>query len=107
MGLPPTEHYAVGRALARHETLPGLLERVRNSRARLAAIQGVLPPGLAAAVEAGPLDDQGWVLLARHAPAAAKLRQCLPQIESRLAAAGFAPAAVRVKVLPKGSSSGG
>lgn len=101
MGLPPAEHYAASRALARHETLPGLLQRVRDSRARLAAIQGVLAPGLASVVEAGPLDAQCWVLLVRHAPAAAKLRQLLPQIEAALQAAGYPTVALKVKVRPQ------
>lgn len=95
---PPVASQAVGAALARHETLASLLQRVRDSRARLAAIQPVLPPGLRDAVEAGPLDETGWILLVRHAPAAAKLRQCVPQIEAALAAAGFELRVVRVKL---------
>ncbi len=95
---PTVASQAVGAALARHETLAGLLQRVRDSRARLAAVQAVLPPGLRGAVEAGPLDDTGWILLVKHAPAAAKLRQCVPQIEAELARAGFAPRVVRVKL---------
>lgn len=103
MGTPPLQplaSQAVGAALARHDTLAALLQRVRDSRARLAAVQPVLPPGLRDAVEAGPLDDTGWILLVKHAPAAAKLRQCVPQIEQALAQAGFAARAVRVKVAP-------
>lgn len=98
---PPIATQAVGAALARHETLAGLLQRVRDSQARLAAIQPVLPPGLRGAVEAGPLDETGWILLVTHAGGAAKLRQCVPQIEAALAAAGFAPRVVRVKLAVK------
>lgn len=96
--LQPLASQAVGAALARHDTLAGLLQRVRDSRTRLAAIQPVLPPGLREAVEAGPLDETGWILLVKHAPAAAKLRQCVPQIEAALAAAGFEARVVRVKL---------
>lgn len=95
---PPPGSQAVGAALARHGTLAALLQRVRDSRARLAAVQPVLPPGLRDAVGAGPLDDSSWILLAKNAPAAAKLRQCVPQIEAALAAAGFEARAVRVKI---------
>jgi hypothetical protein len=98
----PIASQAVGAALARHDTLAGLLQRVRDSRARLAAVQPVLPPGLRGAVEAGPLDDAGWILLVKHAPAAAKLRQCVPQIEQALADAGFPPRVVRVKLAAAG-----
>jgi hypothetical protein len=58
----------------------------------------VLPPGLGGAIEAGPLDETSWILLVKHAPAAAKLRQCVPQIEAALAAAGFELRVVRVKL---------
>jgi hypothetical protein len=95
---PSLRSQALGATLARHDTLAGLLQRVRDSRARLAAIQAVLPLGLRDAVEAGPLDETGWILLVKHAPAAAKLRQCVPQIDAALAAAGFEARVVRVKL---------
>jgi hypothetical protein len=94
----PWATQAVGAALSRHETLASLLQRVRDSRARLACVQPVLPPGLRDAVEAGPLDETSWILLVKHAGAAAKLRQCVPQLEAALAAAGHAPRTLRVKL---------
>lgn len=97
---PPGSTQAVGAALARHETLASLLQRVRDSRARLDCIQPLLPPGLRDAVEAGPLDETSWVLLVRHGGAGAKLRQCVPQFEAALAAAGYAPRTLRVKMAP-------
>ncbi len=97
---PPWATHAVGTALARHEALGALLERVRDSRARLACVQPVLPLGLRDAVEAGPLDDTTWILLVKQAGAAAKLRQCVPQLEAALANAGHAPRTLRVKLAP-------
>ncbi|MFN9746382.1 MAG: hypothetical protein ACK57B_12135 [Betaproteobacteria bacterium] len=94
----PWATQAVGAALSRHETLAALLQRVRDSRARLACIQALVPPGLRDAVEAGPLDDTEWTLLVRHAGAAAKLRQCVPQLEAVLAEAGHPPRRLRVKL---------
>ena len=91
----------VASAIGDSMTLAVLLARVRESEARLRAIRPVLPPGLAEAVRAGPLDDQGWCLLADHAAAAAKLRQCLPRIAEALAADGWAGPAVKVKVRPR------
>ncbi len=97
---PPWATQAVGTALSRHETLASLLQRVRDSRARLDCIQPLLPPGLRGAVEAGPLDETSWVLLVRHGGAGAKLRQCVPQFEEALAAAGHPPRNLRVKLAP-------
>ncbi|MEY3271917.1 MAG: hypothetical protein RLZZ341_818 [Pseudomonadota bacterium] len=92
---PPWATQAVGAALSRHEPLAALLQRVRDSRARLACIQPLLPPGLRDAVEAGPLDETSWVLLVRHGGAGAKLRQC-----EALRQQGLAPPQIRLHVLP-------
>ena len=88
-------------ALGRSESLTGLLQRMRDSQARLAAIADLLPEGLQGTVRAGPLDDAQWVLLVGHAAAAAKLRQLLPALEARLVAAGWVGPALKIKVLPK------
>jgi hypothetical protein len=47
------------------------------------------------------LDEAGWQLLVDNAAMAAKLRQLLPAFEAQLAARGFSPAAIRIKVLPR------
>lgn len=86
-------------ALAKSEPLASLLERVRESQARLEAVRALLPPGLADQVQPGPLDETGWTLLVPGGGAAAKLRQCLPRLQEALRARGVAEAAIRVKVL--------
>jgi len=91
----------LARALDASPSLAGLLARVRASEARLAAILPALPPELAATLHAGPLDDSAWTLLAEHAAAAAKLRQCLPRVEATLAEQGWPGVAVRIKVRPR------
>jgi hypothetical protein len=96
------QHQGLAAALGRNETLVSLLRRVQDSRARLAALQPVLPPALWSAVEAGPLDETQWMLLARHGSVAAKLRQCVPQMETALAAAGFERRVIRIKVRTAG-----
>jgi hypothetical protein len=88
-------------ALGRSEPLNGLLRRMRDSRARLDAIAGLLPEGLQPTVRPGPLDDAGWVLLVADSSAAAKLRQLMPALEAALLAAGWPAVAVRIKVLPR------
>ncbi|GAB4039446.1 MAG: hypothetical protein Fur0014_09140 [Rubrivivax sp.] len=85
-------------ALAQSSPLASLLERVRESQARLEALRPLLPPGLAEQVRPGPLDETGWTLLVPGGGAAAKLRQCLPRLQQALRARGMAEAVIRVKV---------
>ncbi len=101
MALSTVHDQQLAAALGRNESLSGLLQRVRESKARLDAVGAVLSPGLRAAVRAGPLDETGWVLLADHNAAAAKLRQMLPLLTQTLAAGGWAERPIRVKVLPR------
>lgn len=95
-----TSALALASALGSNETLGGLLQRVRASQALLALAGEVLPAGLRGVVRAGPLDDEGWVLLVANAAAAAKLRQLLPAVEALLRQHGHGMA-VKVKVLPR------
>jgi hypothetical protein len=101
MTTAPTPGLTLATALHRSEPLTGLLQRMRESQARLAAIAGLLPPGLQGEVRAGPLDDSAWVLLVGHAAAAAKVRQMLPTLQDALAAAGWPGPAIKIKVLPR------
>ncbi len=93
----------VGSALRDNETLAHLLARLAESQARWAAVAPSLAVELAGAARAGPLDEKAWVILADHASAAAKLRQCLPEIEAILAAQGWLAPTVKIKVRPRGS----
>jgi len=102
MNMRALQQQALAAALGRSDTLVSLLNRVRDSQARLQAVQALLPPGMAGAVQAGPLDEQQWMLLAKNAAVAAKLRQCVPQITAALDAAGFAPRSVKIKVSAPG-----
>jgi hypothetical protein len=88
-------------ALGRSEPLAGLMQRVRESRARLEAITRLLPEGLRGEIRSGPLDDDAWVLLVANAAAAAKMRQLLPALESALREQGWPGPPIKVKVLPR------
>jgi hypothetical protein len=88
-------------ALDRSESLTGLLRRLRDSRARLDTVAGLLPQALRPAVRPGPLDDAGWMLLVADSSAAAKLRQLMPALEAALLDAGWPVVPVRIKVLPR------
>ena len=71
---------------------------MRASQARLDAVADVFPPPLRAHVRAGPLDDEGWTLLAANTAVAAKLRHLLPLLAEALLAKGWQATAIRVKV---------
>ncbi|MBP7914033.1 MAG: DUF721 domain-containing protein [Vitreoscilla sp.] len=85
-------------ALTANTMLAQLLERLRESEARLETVRSVIPSALRAHVRAGVLDDTGWNLMVPNGAVAAKLRQSLPSIEQALAERGWKTTALRVKV---------
>ena len=87
-------------ALAASTPLAALLRRQRDSAARLASVQAALPAPLAAHVQAGPLDDLSWTLLAANGAVAAKLRQLEPRIAAALRAGGWPERVLRVRIRP-------
>lgn len=102
MALPPNSTLPaaqpIGEALANCAPLARLQALLRESNARFEVIRPLLPASLAAAVRAGPVDDEGWALLASSPAAAAKLRQLLPRFEAALRQHGWQGSAVRVRV---------
>lgn len=93
--LPLTE------ALRQSAPLADLRRRLRESAERLDVIRNCLPAGLLAHVQAGPIDAEGWTLLAANAAVAAKLKQLRPRLEAALAARGDVITTVRVKVIQR------
>ena len=88
----------LGESLARDDSLSSLLARVRASQARLDALADVLPGLLRQHLRAGPLDDDGWTILAANAAVASKLRHLLPTLAETLVAKGWQATSIRVKV---------
>ena len=88
----------LGESLAGDDSLAGLMARVRASQARLDALADVLPGLLRQHLRAGPLDDDGWTLLAANSAVASKLRHLLPTLAETLVAKGWQATAIRVKV---------
>ncbi len=88
----------IGEALGASAALARLAERVRESDARYAAVLDALPETLRAHVRPGPLDDEGWSLLAANAAVAAKLRQCVPRLAEVLRTQGFQSKPIRIRV---------
>ncbi len=89
----------IRQALGESEPLVRLAQRLRDSQARLAALNPALPATLAAQVQAGPLDDERWTLLATNPAVAAKLRQLLPLLTQTLTEQGWPARTLKVKVL--------
>lgn len=97
---PPTR---LDQALDGAEPLARLMDRLHRSQERFAAVADLLPPGLADAVRPGPIDDEGWALLAAHGAAAAKLRQLVPRLEAHLAALGWPALPLKVRIRRPGA----
>lgn len=89
---------ALRQALDDCEPLQRLHQRLNAARTRMEAIRPLLPPALAAGLQAGSVDEQGWILLARNAAVAAKLRQLVPRLEGRLQQQGLLPHTIRIRV---------
>mgnify|MGYP000712307529 CR=1 FL=1 len=89
----------IRQALDSCEPLTRLTQRLRESTERLDAIRPLLPPPMRAAVRSGPLDAEGWTILADNGAVAAKLRHMVPALQQRMESAGWPAMAIRVKVL--------
>lgn len=92
-------------AISAHEaaghspSLARLTELVQDSNKRLAAIQSLLPDALRAAVKAGPIEGESWCLLVTGNAPAAKIRQLVPLILTRLNSKGWKVTSIRLKIL--------
>jgi hypothetical protein len=85
-------------ALSRSAPLTHLSELIRDSNARFEAVRPLLPSALAPHVKPGPVDEEGWSLLASNAAVAAKLRQLQPRLEAALRDCGWQVIAIRVRI---------
>lgn len=92
LGLP------LARALEQNNSLADLARRMAQSNARYAAICVDLPEPMRMHVRPGPIDDEGWSLLASNAAIAAKLRHLLPRLNDTLREQGWPELPIRVHV---------
>ena len=88
----------IAQVLQRSAPLVLLRQRLQDSNARFAAIQGLLPAPLARHVKPGPVDDEGWTLLAANPSVAAKLRQLRPRLEESLVGRGWQVSSIRIRL---------
>jgi hypothetical protein len=75
-----------------------LASRIKASSERMQAIKSLLPAPLRASVQAGPIEDGQWCLLANSNAVAAKLRQFVPALQAHLQSKGMPVSAIRIKV---------
>ncbi len=80
-------------------SLARLTSLVQESNDRLKAIESLIPEALRPAIQAGPIDEGVWCLLVSSNAAAAKIRQLLPLIQSRLVGKGWKVTSIRLKIL--------
>jgi hypothetical protein len=92
---------ALDEALQRSEPLADLRRRMNQSADCLRAVRTCLPEGLLPHVHSGPIDADGWTLLAANAAVAAKLKHLRPRIEAALVEHRCATAIPRIKVLQR------
>lgn len=88
----------LSRALDQNASLANLARRLAQSNARYAAICVELPESMRLQVRPGPIDDEGWSLLASNAAVAAKLRHLLPRLNDRLREQGWPELPIRVHI---------
>jgi hypothetical protein len=95
--LPLTE------ALGQSAALADLRRRLQESAQRLEAVRPCLPATLRPHVQAGPVDAEGWTLLAANASVAAKLKQLKPRLEAASGGTSLPILPLRIKVVPRSS----
>jgi hypothetical protein len=94
----PKQALTVLEALDKAPSLARLTSLARRSQDWLLRIAPLLPAALRTGVQAGPIDEQQWCLLAANNAVAAKLRQLSPALTAHLRAQGCEVNAIRIKV---------
>jgi hypothetical protein len=96
----PTTPNALSITEALHGSVPlaRLREALRDSNARFEAVRPAIPRPLQAHVKPGPVDADGWSLLAANASVAAKLRQLAPRLEDLLREGGWSKCTVKIRI---------
>ena len=87
----------LSRALDRNDSLASLGARLAQSRERFEAIAPLLPEGWGRELRPGPIDEEGWSLIAPNAAVAAKLRHHLPRLQAELRRRGWPELPIRVR----------
>lgn len=97
-------HHAISLQQASEEspTLARLASLAMESKDRLRAVEALIPAGLRALLQAGPIEGPAWCLLVDNNAAAAKVRQLLPALAAHLRSKGWEVTTIRLKVQGSG-----
>jgi hypothetical protein len=95
----PSRAVTFSQAVENSPHLARLAGLVQDSSDRLKAIESLIPQALRPSIQAGPIDEGVWCLLVSSNAAAAKVRQLLPLIQSRLIDKGWKVTSIRLKIL--------
>ena len=90
----PTVHQAAQQS----PTLARLAAAAQDSKTCLDLLNHLLPAALRTGLQAGPLENGEWCLLAANSAVAAKLRQLGPALLAHLRSQGWQVTAIRIKV---------
>lgn len=93
-------HYAITLQEASEDSpiLTRLIALTRESSERLRTVMPLIPVGLHASVQAGPIDGPAWCLLVKNNATAAKMRQLLPALQTHLRKQGLDVTSIRLKI---------
>lgn len=94
----PRSAIPVQQAVLQAPTLARLAAVASDSKSRLDSLNDLLPSALRAGVQAGPVEEDQWCLLAANSAVAAKLRQLGPVLLAHLRTQGWQVNAIRIKV---------
>jgi len=96
-------HYAITleQAAQSSPALSQLVRQAQDAKARMKAIEPLLPPGLRNSVQAGPMTEKTWCLLIKNNAAASKVQYLLPSLAAHLRTKGWDVQHIELKVLSK------
>lgn len=94
----PAQALSVLQAVDGAPTLARLAALARQSQDWLSSVATLLPPALRTGIQAGPIEETQWCLLAANSSVAAKLRQLSPALIAHLRSKGCQITSVRIKV---------
>jgi hypothetical protein len=88
----------VSEAVEHAPSLASLAQRAQQSAYWLRLVSPLMPAALRTGVQAGPLQDQQWCLIAANSAVAAKLRQLAPALAAHLRSRGCDVQDIRIKI---------
>ena len=88
----------VMKAMSQAPGLAGLAQLAKHSADCLQLITPLIPISMRSGVQAGPLEEDQWCLIAANSAVAAKLRQLTPALAAHLRTHGQNVQAIRIKI---------